>query len=423
MGMTHRALYKIVFCFIAITLVCFCLQSAALAATQLANDNHTDTVDYCMRAHDVTIGLSEFSSMTRAELESEIISKSGFLFRIRDSAPSFNDWTLVTSGYTVDFSALQEAETMLGYPVVVTLPVITPGVTSQITFRVFVVDDSPAVYQVSYHFISITPGKDLPAAILLLKPDDTVGGVGDIFTPPVTYEYGGSNGIWSFIGWDISSQTITDHDVLFVGRWARQANPEYNVEYQFSSASSSKSLPDEVLALLPSNTAEVTGAIITPQSTFSTVRGHAGYWQFSGWNVPSQTINDHDILFIGVWEWITLHYSAPTPTAEPSTPTPTMCLEVKITPAPVPTPVSNTPDWAIQIISNDNDNDNGGSDNNAAENKATGNTGSGIGDALKMAASLALTSILSIQVVGIAFDLRVLKWYKAKKAKTWRMKQ
>ncbi len=419
--MTHRVLYKNSLCFIAIMLVCFCLQSTAHAATQLPNDNHTDTADYCMRAHDVTIGLSEFSSMTRAELENEIVLKSGFLLRIRDSAPAFNDWVLVTSGYTIDFSALQEAETAIGYPVVVTLPVITPGVTSQIAFRVFVVDDSPPVYQVSYQFISATPGHNLPAAILSLKPDDTTGAVGDVFTPPATYTSGGSNGIWSFIGWDIASQTITDHDVLFVGQWVWQTNPEYNIEYQFVSISSSRSLPDEVLALLPANATGIAGTIVTPQSIFSTVRGHAGYWQFTGWNTPSQVVADHDIVFIGAWEWITLHYSTPTPTVEPS-PTPTLCLDVETTPAPVLAPVDNTPNWSIQIISDENDSDDIDSSNNAVKNNATGNAGSEIGDLLRMVIALALTSIVSIQVVGIASDLRVLKWYKARKAKTWRMK-
>ena len=48
-------------------LVCLFVPSAAFAATGLSNDNHTDTDDYCLRAHDVTIQLSDFSTKTCGE--------------------------------------------------------------------------------------------------------------------------------------------------------------------------------------------------------------------------------------------------------------------------------------------------------------------------------------------------------------------
>ena len=61
---------------LAILLVSFILPASSLAASGEENDNHTDTEDYCMRAHDVTIGLSEFAAKTRTELESDIIAAS-----------------------------------------------------------------------------------------------------------------------------------------------------------------------------------------------------------------------------------------------------------------------------------------------------------------------------------------------------------
>ena len=36
---------------LAILLVCFVLPSSALAANGMGSDNHTDTDDYCLRAH------------------------------------------------------------------------------------------------------------------------------------------------------------------------------------------------------------------------------------------------------------------------------------------------------------------------------------------------------------------------------------
>ena len=51
---------------LAILLVCFFVPSYALAASTRSNDNHTDTEDYCLRAHDVTIGLSAFQRQSRS---------------------------------------------------------------------------------------------------------------------------------------------------------------------------------------------------------------------------------------------------------------------------------------------------------------------------------------------------------------------
>lgn len=404
---------KRIICFIIVALVLCCLPAVANAATQLSNDNHTDTDDYCMRAHDVSVGLSEFASMTQAELENEIISQSSFQFRIRDSLLPWSEWTFLTSGYSVDFSALQEAATTTGYPIVVTLPPISMSTPSYITFRVFVVDDLPTpppVFQVSYQFVSVTPGKNLPSSILLLKPDDTTGSVGDVFTPSATYEDCGGNGIWTFLGWDVPSQAIVDHDLLFVGSWAWHTIPEYNIGYQFVSATSTRSLPAEVLALCPAGTTAVPGTSVTPQSAFSTVRGHAGYWQFAGWDLPAQTVTDHDLSYTGSWDWVTLHYSTPSPAPSPipsSSPSPSPATSITPTLTPDATPVST--DWALQVITNDNV-------NNDANNDAGGDAVSDAGGYLKMAIALVLASVVSLQVIGIASDLRVLQWYNAKKA-------
>ena len=100
---------------LAILLVCFVLPSSALAANGMGSDNHTDTDDYCLRAHDVTIGLSEFSKKSRSELESDIIAASEFAFLIRNTVSSTGEFEPITSGYSVDFSNLTEAATSSGY--------------------------------------------------------------------------------------------------------------------------------------------------------------------------------------------------------------------------------------------------------------------------------------------------------------------
>ena len=406
---------KRIICYIIVALVLCCLPSVAGAATQLPNDNHTDTDDYCMRANDVLVGLSEFASMTQTELENEIISQSSFQFRIRTSSLPWSEWPFLTSGYSVDFSALQEAATTTGYPIVVTLPPISLSTPSYITFRVFVVDDLPTpppVFQVSYQFVSVTPGKDLPSSILMLKPGDTTGSAGDVFTPPATYGDCGGNGVWTFLGWDVPSQTVVDHDLLFIGSWAWHTIPEYNVGYQFVSTSSTRSLPAEVLALCPASATALSGTLVTPQTAFDTVRGHAGYWEFAGWDLPAQTVTNHDLSYTGSWDWVTLHYSTPTPALTP-TPSPAAASSPSTPPsasaAPTPDAAPAPTEWSLQVIKNDDANNNENNDSNE-------NTAPAAGGGLKMMIALVLTSIVALQVVGIASDLRVLKWYNAKKA-------
>ncbi|MEZ4510189.1 MAG: hypothetical protein R2881_11455 [Eubacteriales bacterium] len=147
---------------LAILLVCFFVPSYALAASTRSNDNHTDTDDYCLRAHDVTVGLSEFQNQSRAELESDIIAASAFAFLIRDTANETGEFVPITSGYSVTFSNLEEAATSAGYSVTVTLPAITLSEPSCITFRVYVIDDLPKPRTVSYTFESYDAGRTLP---------------------------------------------------------------------------------------------------------------------------------------------------------------------------------------------------------------------------------------------------------------------
>lgn len=128
---------------VLVLLFSFASGTQAYGATALGNDNHTDTADYCMRAHDVTINLSQLKQLSGAALEGEIANASNFAFLIRNSAPNFNNWTKVTSGYTIDLSQIQQTATTTGYPITVALPQITATVNSTIVFRLFVVDDLP----------------------------------------------------------------------------------------------------------------------------------------------------------------------------------------------------------------------------------------------------------------------------------------
>ena len=197
--MTRQRRLKFPAAMLALLLVCFLLPSSALAAHRLSNDNHTDTDDYCLRAHDVRIGLSEFFTKSRSELEGDIIHASAFAFLIRDTANATGLFIPINSGYSIDFSNLTEAVTSSGYVVTVTLPAITMSHSTTITFRVFVEDDTPQPRQISYMFASATAGHTLPESVLSLLPANEIRLSGETVTPSATFPaVRDGAGEWSF---------------------------------------------------------------------------------------------------------------------------------------------------------------------------------------------------------------------------------
>ena len=400
-------------------LACLFAPSAALAATGLSNDNHTDTDDYCLRAHDVTIQLSEFSTKSRSQLESEIINASAFAFLIRDTANPTGLFVPITSGYTVDFSNLTATASSSGYVISVTLPAITLSSPSVVHFRVFVSDDT---HGVSYFFVSNTPGMSLPPDVLTQQPATASAAEGAVITPDAPFHtVRDGAGVWSFTGWSPASQTVGSSDISFYGGWVWNALPVYSVTYRFTSATSGKMLPSHVMSSLPSDTTGVNGDVFTVQSSYHSVRADGGYWRFSGWNATSQTINDSDIAFTGSWRWranSTSGTNTPEPTSSvtpaPETPQPT------VTPTLAPeTPAPTLPQ--ILVLEQTDENTTPGA--NAANGGAGADGGAGAGIVVAQAAvAAALGGLVATQSVAMAGDIKVLNWYKLKKAAARRAK-
>jgi hypothetical protein len=385
----------------AILLVCFLLPASAFAANGASNDNHMDTADYCLRAHDVTVGLSEFQNQSRAELESDIVSASAFAFLIRDTANETGTFVPISSGYSVDFSNLTEAATSSGYTVTVTLPAITLSTPSRIIFRVFVTDDLPKPRVVQYEFTSGTPEHTLPTEITALIPAEETILSGTAVTPSGAFSpVRDGVGEWTFSGWSPETVTLTDSDVLFAGTWVWTALPVYNVSYTFVSGSSGRTLPDGVLAKLPAASTALEGDIVTAPAEFRALHLTQGTWRFSGWDIGTRTVSGADITFTGEWRW---HENKPaitpttapiaTPTVPPATAPPVAAAAVSSSPQPPFTPPEIIPDEA-QV---------------PAANSTAGGTA-------KMVVATVLTALVASQAFAIAGDLKVLKWYSAKKA-------
>ena len=388
---------------LAILLVCFVLPVSTLAASGMGSDNHTDTDDYCLRAHDVTIGLSEFSGKSRADLESDIVAASAFEFKIRDTASSSGKFELISSGYSVDFSNLTETVSSSGYRITVTLPAITLSEPSQITFRVYVIDDLPHPRQVSYVFLSGTADHALPDGVTSQLPASESILSGETVAPASSFSgVRDGAGIWSFAGWSPDHVTLSDSDVSFTGTWVWTALPVYTVTYEFVSGSGGRSLPDEVLAKLPPSASGIDGEVFTPQDSFRSYHTANGVWRFRGWNSASQTIAGGNLTFTGTWRW---HENTvaipPSPTSAPSpspSPTPT------ITNTPAPTPPSASPEQpSIQVLEQ--------TQNDPPTPKANESTGG----AAKMIIAAGLAALVAAQSFAIAGDIKVLNWYNAKK--------
>lgn len=392
-----------------VTLLAFLLAPAAsLAASGMSNDNHTDTKDYCLRAHDVTIQLDEFSTKSRSQLESDIITASNFQFRIRDDTISFSLWAYFSGSYDIDFSALTNAVTTSGYVVTVTLPAIALSTPSQISFRVFVEDNS---HTVSYFFISNTEGRSLPADVLTQQPAATNANSGDVITPDASFSsVSDGSGVWTFTGWSPSSQTVDSSDVSFYGGWSWSSLPVHSVHYRFVSTSSSHYLPSAVLAKLPSDSEGVEGDVFTAPDSYHSVEMDGGYWRFVGWDTVSQTISDSDIVFTGTWRWraySTSAYEAPEPTisASPALETPLP----SVTPTLMPETSAPTP-LEILVLEQAND------DNTPQANvSANGGAGAAI-VAAQVTAAGGLGSLVATQAFGMVGDFKVLDWYNRKKA-------
>lgn len=384
----------------AILLVCFLLPSSAFAASGTSNDNHTDTADYCLRAHDVTVGLSEFQNQSRAELESDIISASAFAFLIRDTANETGEFVPVTSGYSVDFSNLTEAATSSGYTVTVTLPAITLSSASHITFRVFVTDDLPKPRAVRYEFTSGTAEHALSESVMGLLPTEETILSGTTVTPTGAFSpVRDGAGEWTFSGWSPESVTLSDSNVVFTGTWVWTALPVYNVSYTFVSGSPGCALPDGVLAKLPAPTTAIEGDTVTAPADFRALHLTQGTWRFSGWDSATRTVAG-DVLFTGVWRWHEKNDTAPAAhaTAYPATtpnPTDTPAAAAIVTSPPNPPPAA--PEEQIS----------------AAQTPAADATEGG---SAKMVVATVLTALIVTQAFAVASDLKVLKWYSAKKA-------
>lgn len=173
-------------------------------------------------------------------------------------------------------------------------------------------------YPVSYRFVSLTSGLDLPEEVNILLPfdekdyeDQTTVHVKNLLQGQVKV----ANGTWLFEGFDAQEKVVNHAGVEFVGTWKFVADNEenpvyYHGHYQFVSTDSQYNLPDVILSMLPNDRSdyrdgETVHAILLIGQKVVLANGT---WTFLGYDAGEKVVHGQDVTFVGRWEYT----SAPT---------------------------------------------------------------------------------------------------------------
>ncbi|VPI53122.1 LPXTG cell wall surface protein [Streptococcus pneumoniae] len=168
---------------------------------------------------------------------------------------------------------------------------------------------TPRPHHVSYTFVSVTSGVDLPKFIQKKAPKDgsTYFNRTRVFAEePTTKTYIDSvnDGTWTFKGYDAASAVVNKANVEFVGKWTFEAN-KYQATYRFESATSDKALPAGIATLLPSDSAtyENGNSVSAKQPAQATYIDSVndGTWTFKGYDAASAVVNKANVEFVGKW--------------------------------------------------------------------------------------------------------------------------
>ena len=173
-------------------------------------------------------------------------------------------------------------------------------------------------YKATYEFTSTDATKALPAEVLALLPidaDEYENGAVVNAKQPAQAEVTVTDGKWTFNGYAANTQTVNGSNVKFSGTWTFTANAtppanKYKATYEFKSADSTKVLPAEVLALLPTDANEyIDNDVVTATQPVQTEVAVAdGKWIFNGYDVASKTVNGAGVKFTGTWTFIENKY-------------------------------------------------------------------------------------------------------------------
>ena len=177
---------------------------------------------------------------------------------------------------------------------------------------------TPRSHHVSYTFVSITAGVDLPEFIQKKAPKDSSSYYNTQKVVPEepttkTYKDDMNDGTWTFLGYDAKSKFVKKADLTFTGKWKFEAK-KYQATYRFESETAGQVLPAGIATLLPSDSATyVNGDSVLaqqPSQTTYTDSVNDGTWIFKGYDAASAVVNKSDVEFVGKWTFEANKYQA-----------------------------------------------------------------------------------------------------------------
>ena len=180
-------------------------------------------------------------------------------------------------------------------------------------------------YSVTFSFVSGTEGKDLPAEVLGLKPEDKTNvepGTNIDLPKPANVDVAG--GTWYFLKWTAKigqatidlgdSIQVDNQDLNIVGIWIFRANPnpeKYNVTYKFVSETEGAVIPQDVLDKKPADQTDVPAGTNIPLENLGEVIVPEGTWRFVKWTAKigqatvdledSIQVDNQDLEIVGHW--------------------------------------------------------------------------------------------------------------------------
>ncbi|MBF1307630.1 MAG: hypothetical protein HXM94_07640 [Parvimonas micra] len=188
-------------------------------------------------------------------------------------------------------------------------------------------EPDPEKYNVTFHFVTLTLGKELPTEVLTKKPANQSDlPSGTVIPLPKFEDVKVDGGTWKFVKWLVEKEDgmhvvqagpmVQDEDLKLVGEWKFEEDPKpekYNVEFQFYSVTKGKELPDKIKAKLPANKTDVLNGTEIPLPNYEDVKVKGGTWKFLGWysikgaehnKVENKVVVDNDNLYLlGQWKF------------------------------------------------------------------------------------------------------------------------
>ena len=177
---------------------------------------------------------------------------------------------------------------------------------------------TPRPHYVSYTFVSITAGVDLPEFIQKKAPKDSSSYYNTQKVVPEepttkTHKDDVNDGTWTFAGYDAKSKIVKKADLTFTGKWKFEAN-KYQATYRFESETVGQALPAAIAALTPSDSARyVNGGSVSaqqPSQTTYTDTVNDGTWTFKGYDAANAVVNKANVEFVGKWAFEAKKYQA-----------------------------------------------------------------------------------------------------------------